>query len=292
MASPNNRVDDGSSPPLALPSTRGCPFSEEANAEGASDNGGEGDAPLSDLDRRQLPHPDQRAPLPTFRFTSSIPRAIKNGSTSESASGAAEQTTDKNANGGNDGKNDGNERLTTAPASSCPMDGTGPLKGSHQPPGADHWVYPSPQMFFNAMKRKGYTPSEADMATVVMIHNTVNEQVWQHVLQWEALHCHECPSPKLKSFSGHFNKLSPRARLRMLRGDKRPFDRHDWLVDRCGREVRYVIDFYEAPAEPGKQIGIHLDVRPALDSFRAIYDRFRVFSGLSSLVKPAEAHHD
>jgi hypothetical protein len=23
-----------------------------------------------------------------------------------------------------------------------------------------------------------------------------------------------------------------------------PFDRHDWIVDRCGREVRYVIDFY------------------------------------------------
>ena len=23
-----------------------------------------------------------------------------------------------------------------------------------------------------------------------------------------------------------------------------PFDRHDWYVDRCGEEVRYVIDFY------------------------------------------------
>lgn len=23
-----------------------------------------------------------------------------------------------------------------------------------------------------------------------------------------------------------------------------PFDRHDWTVDRCGKEVRYVIDFY------------------------------------------------
>lgn len=23
-----------------------------------------------------------------------------------------------------------------------------------------------------------------------------------------------------------------------------PFDRHDWYVDRCGTEVRYVIDFY------------------------------------------------
>ena len=27
-------------------------------------------------------------------------------------------------------------------------------------------------------------------------------------------------------------------------GGQLPFDRHDWWVDRCGREVRYVIDFY------------------------------------------------
>lgn len=23
-----------------------------------------------------------------------------------------------------------------------------------------------------------------------------------------------------------------------------PFDRHDWYVDRCGKEVRYIIDYY------------------------------------------------
>lgn len=33
------------------------------------------------------------------------------------------------------------------------------------------WVYPSEQMFYNAMKRKGWTPSEDDMAAVVAIHN-------------------------------------------------------------------------------------------------------------------------
>lgn len=27
-------------------------------------------------------------------------------------------------------------------------------------------------------------------------------------------------------------------------GGPLPFDRHDWYVDRCGEEVRYVIDFY------------------------------------------------
>ena len=26
---------------------------------------------------------------------------------------------------------------------------------------------------------------------------------------------------------------------------KLPFDRHDWTVDRCGKEVRYCIDYYD-----------------------------------------------
>lgn len=27
-------------------------------------------------------------------------------------------------------------------------------------------------------------------------------------------------------------------------GGPAPFDRHDWVIDRCGKEVRYIIDFY------------------------------------------------
>ena len=34
------------------------------------------------------------------------------------------------------------------------------------------------------------------------------------------------------------------ARLMSWIGGPLPFDRHDWFVDRCGDEVRYVIDFY------------------------------------------------
>jgi Cytochrome c/c1 heme lyase len=37
---------------------------------------------------------------------------------------------------------------------------------------------------------------------------------------------------------------SPLARVSGWFGGQLPFDRHDWWVDRCGREVRYVIDFY------------------------------------------------
>ena len=44
-----------------------------------------------------------------------------------------------------------------------------------------HWVYPSAQMFYNAMRRKGFEPQEEDMRTVVAIHNTVNERTWREI---------------------------------------------------------------------------------------------------------------
>ena len=44
-----------------------------------------------------------------------------------------------------------------------------------------HWVYPSAQMFYNAMRRKGFEPHEEDMRTVVAIHNTVNERTWREI---------------------------------------------------------------------------------------------------------------
>ena len=62
----------------------------------------------------------------------------------------------------------------------------------------------------------------------------------------------------------------------LLQGYKMPFDRHDWVVDRCGEEVRYVIDFYNGVPAPGMPIAMHVDVRPALDSFQAALDRLRM----------------
>ena len=64
-----------------------------------------------------------------------------------------------------------------------------------------------------------------------------------------------------------------------MQGFALPFDRHDWIVDRCGREVRYVIDFYSGSPQPGAAVGMFLDVRPALDSFEALWDRIRLQAG-------------
>ena len=51
----------------------------------------------------------------------------------------------------------------------------------HQEPGTQVWMYPSQQMFYNAMKRKGWQPSEDDMVAIVAIHNGVNERAWSEV---------------------------------------------------------------------------------------------------------------
>uniref|UniRef100_A0A1B6E9Z9 Holocytochrome c-type synthase n=1 Tax=Clastoptera arizonana TaxID=38151 RepID=A0A1B6E9Z9_9HEMI len=145
----------------------------------------------------------------------------------------------------------------------------------------EFWVYPSQQMFWNAMLRKGWRWKDddlkpKDMEHIIFIHNANNEQAWLEVLKWEALHARECCEPKLKSFGGRAKDYSPRARLRQLMGYELPFDRHDWIIDRCGKDVRYVIDYYDGGAvDKNHQFAI-LDVRPAMDSWDNIWDRMKV----------------
>ena len=77
------------------------------------------------------------------------------------------------------------------------------------------WVYPSQQMFFNAMRRKGHTPHEEEMDAVV-IHNAVNERAWGEVVAWEATLHPECTAGlKLLRFQGKPDEpTSRRARTR------------------------------------------------------------------------------
>ena len=89
------------------------------------------------------------------------------------------------------------------------------------------------------------------------------------MLEYERLHCDTCDPAKvsLLRFQGRPFELSPKARLKTALGTTappmglnphwirysggmglglapRPFDRHDWTVDRCGTEARYIIDCY------------------------------------------------
>lgn len=64
--------------------------------------------------------------------------------------------------------------------------------------------------------------------------------------------------------------------LLLLHSYELPFDRHDWIIDRCGREVRYVIDYYDGEINTENYQFSILDVRPAFDSLDAVWDRMKV----------------
>ncbi|KAG7391932.1 putative ATP-dependent RNA helicase ddx49 [Phytophthora pseudosyringae] len=164
-------------------------------------------------------------------------------------------------------------RLSSARAvSSIPK---GDLTPTHQTGTEDKWEYPSEDMYFKAMKRKGWAPKAQQMKTIVAIHNTVNEQSWHEVLKWESFHLAKQPV-KLKQFLGKPTEYSPKAKMMNWLGwSVLPFDRHDWIVDRDGKDVRYVIDFYSGQPEPNRPLSVYLDVRPALDSVEGAVDRLR-----------------
>lgn len=133
-----------------------------------------------------------------------------------------------------------------------------------------NWIYPSQKQFYDAMKRKNWNPEAQDMLTVVPIHNHVNELAWRNIMNWERTHLEEskqqCGGISLTSFKGDSTKLTPRAWFKStVLGLEKPFDRHDWVVSRCGVEVPYVIDFYSAGAN-----GVIVDVRPKLNSWEGV----------------------
>lgn len=134
-----------------------------------------------------------------------------------------------------------------------------------------NWIYPSEKMFFEAMKRKGHGPNAPDMRTIVPLHNAVNERAWAEIKKWEKPYGSDaqCGGPRLHSFMGLSRNMTPKARFNTLLGYSPPFDRHDWVVDRCGTTVEYVIDFYQGRDEgkAGKQVNFYLDVRPKLNSW-------------------------
>lgn len=257
-------------------------------------------ANMMPLEARQKPSPGQRQPLSTARMQSTIPRAV----------------------------------VSDAP--------------KHQPEaegedGGAKWVYPSHQMFYNAMKRKGWEATEQDMPFVVAIHNMVNETTWKEVLRWEAMHetyvgycayarppvltlwlefppdaqrvpvaevgeaagATERPqskgaflvvvwvsrAPLLVNHAHPLTAVRPRRlTVHVLGRYELPFDRHDWIVDRCGEKVRYVIDFYRGKPDPSRPFAFSVDVRPALDSPGAVFDRLRrAVSDLGSFAGPASA---
>lgn len=223
----------------------------------------------------------QHAPLPSSRVTSTIPRAPTSPSTVTPSPTSPTTTIPSSPNS-----------QTALPATST----------------EGNWIYPSERMFFDALQRKNQRAEASDMSTVVPIHNAVNERAWTLIKDWEMRYAkaqnESCSGPRLRSFSGDSGKLSPRARWLGWWGYERPFDRHDWVVERCpstpslasagggggdaegkGKEVEYVIDFYrgrESENGGGRPGGLNffLDVRPKLNSWEGWRMRVWRFWGL------------
>lgn len=176
-----------------------------------------------------------------------------------------------------------------------------PKGGSTEKEGTT-WTYPSPQQFYNALARKGKLGNDAtedDMASVVALHNNMNEKTWAQVVEWERQTYKKSCTPKLLRFQGRPHDLSPKATLKhYLLGHPLPYDRHDWTVLRDdGSTVRYIIDYYydesraqetEASAKPSLHdknatASLLVDVRPALDGpaqlvARAVQMPYKVWS--------------
>jgi cytochrome c heme-lyase len=75
--------------------------------------------------------------------------------------------------------------------------------------------------------------------------------------------------------------MSPKARINTILGYTAPFDRHDWIVDRCGKKIEYVIDFYAGRDNGGSKPSFYLDVRPKLNSWEGVKMRALRGIGLS-----------
>ncbi len=78
--------------------------------------------------------------------------------------------------------------ISTIPRASLVEEGAKPAN-NEQETGKDkvsgNWIYPSEEMFFNAMRRKNYDPKTEDMQAIVPIHNAVNEKAWAEIKEWE-----------------------------------------------------------------------------------------------------------
>lgn len=88
----------------------------------------------------------------------------------------------------------------------------------------------------------------------------------------------------MQSFKGlGSGAISPKAHMKTFMGYTEPFDRHDWVVERCGGQtVEYVIDFYQGKQDPSgnpNSLNFYLDVRPKLNTFEGWKMRAERFAG-------------
>ncbi|CAD2099682.1 cytochrome c1 heme lyase, putative [Plasmodium vinckei] len=145
---------------------------------------------------------------------------------------------------------------------------------------AGSWYYPSQNQFYKTTRKKGYSYTDEELAVALKIHNAVNEETWKKIMKKEAFFFHICKDQKLVRFIGLPTKLSLKAFMLTLIGYNKPFDRHDWYIDRCGNTIKYIIDYYDGKNENNAPVSIYIDARPelsynnTLDYFKVLYLKF------------------
>eukprot|EP01083_Nonionella_stella_P026202 72108_1 len=161
---------------------------------------------------------------------------------------------------------------TSDPATDWRHPGWIPAAGRGNSDGGTAWVNPSAAQLQRACRRKGKDVGDGDKEVVAAIHGDVLTQTWARVLEYERLH--KCVSPTLSRFEGLSHKHSPKAKFLHWLGYPLPFDRHDWVVNRCGKEVTYIIDYYGGNFGKSAPIngGLVIDCRPKLTP-AGIFDR-------------------
>jgi cytochrome c heme-lyase len=90
-----------------------------------------------------------------------------------------------------------------------------------------------------------------------------------------------CGGPKLESFANKMDRMTPTARFKTMIGYTAPFDRHDWVIDRCGTRVDYVIDFYSGRPNGSGGPSFYLDVRPKLNTWEGVKMRAKRWAFLA-----------
>ncbi|KAI8805721.1 cytochrome c/c1 heme lyase-domain-containing protein [Cladochytrium replicatum] len=128
---------------------------------------------------------------------------------------------------------------------------------------------------------------EAEIAMVLRLQQMVKNECWRKILAWEGMtDSSKCGGPKVIKYE-KVTKYTPKARVNhLLLGHKLPFDRQDWTIDRCGKTVRYIVDFY--PGEKPKDdwqlqnadthgLSMYMDVRPAVEGPGSIWHRIKMW---------------
>jgi len=128
------------------------------------------------------------------------------------------------------------------------------------------------------------------MNLMIKHRNVDHEAAWEEIMKWESRHTNKedgSTDSKMHSSECKATEYSPKARFGAMIGFKPPFDRHDCVIDRDGKEVRYIVDYYH-DKDPSNPDAAKIDVRPALDSLDAFQDRMKFAWGQWSNQGPSQ----